>query len=66
MESTEVRRDLLGVIDVPDLTEEERQARIKPRKDKGTKLRILEDILEDKDKSEDRVKNETENHSGFH
>ena len=62
MESTEVRRDLLGVIDVPGLTEEERQARIKPRKDKGTKLRILED----KDKSEDRVKNETENHSGFH
>jgi len=41
MESIEVRRDLLDVIDVPDLTEDERQARMKParkpRKDKGSK-----------------------------
>jgi len=31
MESNEVRRDLLDVIDVPDLTEDERQARMKPQ-----------------------------------
>jgi len=40
MESNEARRDLLDVIDVPDLTEDERRARMKParkpRKDKGT------------------------------
>ena len=37
MESTEVCRDLLDVIDVPDLTEDERQAMMKRCKDKGTK-----------------------------
>ena len=39
MESTEVRRDLLDVIDVPDLTEDERQARMKrPPKDMAREL----------------------------
>jgi len=37
MESIEVRRDLLDVIDVPDLTEDERQAMMKLRKNNSTR-----------------------------
>ena len=49
MESNEVRRDLLDVIDVPGLTEDERQARMKrPPKDMAPRgfHQYAEDLIE--------------------
>ena len=60
IESNKARRDLLDVIDVPDLTEDERQAIMKkparkPRKDKGTKRkRPLRDKAKDRKDRKDK------------